>query len=212
MDGKPEPQKTFFENARDKLPEPLFTADLKHNAAGSYDFGYIDKKKYTGDIKYFPVKTADAYWGVTSDSYGVAGSTTQKKIRSIVDTGTTLNLMPEDVLSAYYKQVKGAKNDSNAGGYVFPCDAKLPDFTIGFGADGDAQSFTAVIAGKYLNYGPVQPGDTSTCFGGMQAMAPDEKLDAIYGDVFLKPVFTVFEAKTNDAARVGFAMKPGERR
>ena len=210
MNGESKPQKTFFENAREALPQPLFTADLKRQAAGSYDFGFIDPKKHNGDVKYFPAKTDDAYWGVESASYGIGSQVTQKKIRSIVDTGTTLLLMPQPVLDGYYGAVKDAKNDSSAGGYVFACDAALPDFSIGFKADG-GDEFTAIISGKYMNYGPVNPSDKSSqCFGGLQAMAADDKLDAIYGDVFLKPVFTVFEAKTNDAARLGFAMKPNE--
>ncbi|KAI5307596.1 Type I transmembrane sorting receptor, partial [Ascosphaera atra] len=45
-------QKNFFANIIDELEEPVFTASLKHNAPGSYDFGFIDKSKYTGEIKY----------------------------------------------------------------------------------------------------------------------------------------------------------------
>jgi hypothetical protein len=36
------------------LTEPVFTADLKAGAAGSYDFGFVDPDKYNGDIAYVP--------------------------------------------------------------------------------------------------------------------------------------------------------------
>ena len=210
VDGKPSPQNTYFANVRPKLPLPLFTADLKHQAAGSYDFGFIDKKKYTGDIKYFDADTSAAYWGVTSQRYGIAGQQpVDKEIKTIIDTGTTLLLMPQDVLDAYYKNVKSSRNDANLGGYVFPCSEKVPDFTIGFGKA--PNDFTATIPAKYMNFGPAVTTDPSTCFGAMQFMSASDSLQAIYGDVFLKAVFTVFEAKTDDKARLGFAMKPEAR-
>jgi aspergillopepsin I len=43
---KPEKQRTFFENIKDQLQQPLFTVSLKKNATGTYDFGYVDQKKY----------------------------------------------------------------------------------------------------------------------------------------------------------------------
>ena len=44
---KPQKQKTFFENIKDSLKEPVFTVSLKKNATGTYDFGFIDPAKYT---------------------------------------------------------------------------------------------------------------------------------------------------------------------
>ena len=44
---KPQKQRTFFENIKDSLKEPVFTVSLKKNATGTYDFGFIDPAKYT---------------------------------------------------------------------------------------------------------------------------------------------------------------------
>ena len=204
--GKADPQPTFFENVKSKLPLPLFTADLKHLGPGSYDFGFIDKTKYTGDIKYFPADSSSAYWGITSQRYAVKGQKgVEKSIKTIIDTGTTLLLMPQDVLDAYYKQVPKSRNDKNLGGYVYPCGTKLPDFEIGFGSA--PNEFTATIPSTYMDYGNANSDDPKTCFGAMQVMSIGDSLDAIYGDIFLKAVFTVFEAK-DDKPRLGFAMKP----
>jgi aspergillopepsin I len=43
---KPQKQKTFFENIKDSLKQPIFTVSLKKNSTGTYDFGFIDSNKY----------------------------------------------------------------------------------------------------------------------------------------------------------------------
>ena len=136
--------------------------DLKHQAPGSYDFGYIDKSKFSGDLKYFPADSSEAYWGIESTNYGFKGQKIDRKIKTIIDTGTTLNLVPQDVLDKYYKEVPEAKNDKDAGGYIFPCETKLPDFTIGFGSGSD--EFTATIPSKYMNFGPAKASDPTSLF------------------------------------------------
>jgi hypothetical protein len=46
---KPRQRKTWFDNVKSSLASPLFTVDFKYHAAGSYDFGFIDSKKHTGN-------------------------------------------------------------------------------------------------------------------------------------------------------------------
>ena len=153
----PDPQKTFFTNVKSSLALPLFTADLYHDQPGTFDFGTIDSTKYSGTITYVPVNNTQGFWGVTSSSYGIGSSSNmvQKEIQSIVDTGTTLLLVPKEVLEAYYKQVKGSKNSDADGGYIFPCDAKLPDFYIGF------RNYTAMVPASAINTGPAD-GDSKS--------------------------------------------------
>jgi aspergillopepsin I len=52
----PTPQNTFFQTAIDQgvIEEPVFTADLRKGAPGSYDFGFIDTTKYIEPITYVP--------------------------------------------------------------------------------------------------------------------------------------------------------------
>ena len=46
--------KTWFRSIESLLPrkQKLFTSTLKHQAPGTYDFGYIDQSKYTGTLVY----------------------------------------------------------------------------------------------------------------------------------------------------------------
>ena len=159
---KPRAQTTWFDTGvkQGAFDQNVFTADLKHNAPGTYDFGYIDDSKYTGEITYTDVDSSQGFWEFTGTGYGVGkGNFTEQSIDAIADTGTTLLLMDDDIVAAYYSQVKGAKLDSQQGGYTFPCSAKLPDFFFGFGAG------TSTIPASLMSLGAVSSG-SSSCFGG----------------------------------------------
>ncbi|KAH7025108.1 secreted aspartic proteinase precursor [Microdochium trichocladiopsis] len=191
----PTKQKTFFDNAKSALNSPLFTADLKHQAAGKYNFGYIDTAAYTGSITYVPVDTSEGFWGFTSSGYAVgSGSFKSTKTSGIADTGTTLLYLPDSVVSAYYGQIKGAGNDDSVGGYTFPCSATPPSFTFGVG------SGRITIPGSFMNFGDAGDG---SCFGGIQSS--DSIGINIYGDVALKAAFVVFSGTSSP--QLGWASK-----
>lgn len=340
----PKAQNTFFDNAMPKLSQPVFTADLKHDAEGSYNFGYIDNAAYTGDLFYVNLVNSSqqyaGFWSFESTGYAVgdgsatstsgSGSTgtgstgtgstgssstgtgstgstgtgssgtgtssgsgssqtggfggfggfggdstgssglggdsgfgdlgdlfdtlsqetgssssdstsvwagwfsklvrknkaeepraapvarsapptrqhapvtagskravslTPASITGIADTGTTLLMLPEEVVAAYYAQVDGAQDSEQEGGYVFSCDATLPDFTF---AVGDGQ---ITIPGSYINWAPVDSANTS-CYGGLQSDA-DIGI-SIFGDIALKAAFVVFDGGNK---RLGWAAK-----
>lgn len=120
---------------------------------------------------------------------------------AIADTGTTLLLLPTAIVQAYYEQVPGASNNASAGGYVFPCQAQLPDYAAQIG------SSSAVVPGSLMRFSPVDTDDFATatlCYGGIQDAAGLSF--AIYGDVFLKSQFVVFRG---DEPQLGFAPKSG---
>lgn len=119
----------------------------------------------------------------------------ESPITGIADTGTTLILLPTDIAVSYYQTVNGSSYSSSQGGYVFPCDADLPDFSFGV-ADN-----TIVVPGSYINYSPVDKTNT-TCYGGIQG---DSAIGfAIFGDVALKAAFVVFDGEKE---QLGWASK-----
>lgn len=127
----PSQQKTFFDSVKSSLALPLWTANLKKGAAGTYDFGYIDASKYSGKITYVDVNSASGFWQFTADGYGIgSASTVSSSFSAIADTGTTLMYLPSAAVTAYWNQVTGASYNSQQGGYIFPCSSTLPDFTI----------------------------------------------------------------------------------
>lgn len=183
---KPDKQKTFFGNVIESLDKPLFTVSLKHQKPGSYDFGFIDDSKHTGDIHYVPVDHSDGHWGVKVS----IGNNKLASFTAIVDTGSTLILLDDEYCKSYYDGVKGAQSSDY--GWTVPCDAELPDLDIDIGG------YTATVPGKLLNWGR-DPG-ASMCNGGLQS---NDGGSSILGDVFLKSQFVVFEG--GPSPRFGFA-------
>ncbi|KAH8886283.1 Asp-domain-containing protein [Thozetella sp. PMI_491] len=183
---QPTQQNTFFDNAKSSLNSALFTADLKHEGAGKYNFGYIDTSAYTGSITYTTVDSSQGFWGFTSK----VGSST---VKGIADTGTTLLALSDTIVNNYYSSVSSAQYNENAGGISFDCSEDLPDFQFKIG------STTFTIPAEYLNFGENEDG---SCFGGLQSDA-DVGI-SIYGDIALKAAFVVFDAGNN---RLGWANK-----
>ncbi|KAL9127012.1 MAG: hypothetical protein Q9217_004027 [Psora testacea] len=191
----PDQQKTFFDNALPSLSSPLFAVNLKKGQPGTYDFGFVDDSKHTGEITYTTVDNSRGFWGFTTSGYKVGdGSMQTENINSIADTGTSLLLLQDDVVDAYWGAVQGAQNSQSEGGYVFPCDTTLPDITF------QIEGYAAVVPGSYVNYAPAS--ESGTCYGGIQSSGGLGL--SIFGDVFLKSQFVVF---SNDGPQLGFAPK-----
>ncbi|ROV94431.1 hypothetical protein VSDG_05919 [Cytospora chrysosperma] len=202
----PVKQLTFLDKIKSSLAAPLFTANLVHGEPGSYNFGYIDATQHTGNIQYESIAPGSTYWefAVTGYRIGPAPDASNPNTgyitypwRSIADTGTSLLLVPDDVVDAYYANVTGAFYSPDFAGMLFPCAQgdNLPDFTFGIGL------FKGILPGRYVNYGNVD--DTGTnCYGGIQTQGTVNF--GIFGDVILKAQFVVFDSGNQ---RVGFANK-----
>lgn len=188
---QPQAQTTFFDSVKASLDQPLFAVALKHNTPGVYDFGFVDSSKYTGSIAYTSVDNSQGFWSFNVDGY-TAGTRSGGGFSGIADTGTTLLLLDDSIVSAYYSQVSGAKNSQTAGGYVFDCSATLPDFSVNIG------SYTATVSGSLINYGASGVG--STCLGGIQSNSGIGF--SIFGDIFLKSQYVVFDSA---GPQLGFA-------
>ncbi|KAL4771929.1 aspartic protease pep1 [Aspergillus nidulans var. acristatus] len=183
---QPKSQTTFFDSVKSQLESPLFAVTLKHQAPGSYDFGYIDQSKYTGELTYTDVNNSQGFWMFSA----TAGET---DFDAIADTGTTLIMIDQSIAEDYYSQVPFAFNNFFYGGWTFPCSAELPSFTV------TINGYDAVVPGEHIKYAPVTDG-SSTCFGGIQ---DNQGLPfSILGDVFLKSQYVVFDS---EGPQLGFA-------
>ena len=134
------------------------------------------------------------YWAVPITGFQVgAGPYQSTPWVAIVDTGTTLLLVPDAMVNAYYALVPGARFDPSWGAILYPCTQTLPTFIFGIG------SYRGTVPGHYVNYGNV---NFTHCYGGIQS---SEGIGiSIIGDILIKAQFVVFDLGSR---RVGFANK-----
>ncbi|KAK3986179.1 penicillopepsin [Cladorrhinum sp. PSN332] len=193
---KPTKQKTFFENLMPFLAEPVWTADLRKNKVGAYEFGRIDRDKFGQDLTWVEANTTEGFWQFSTSGYAVGNNETaglnlnklSETATTIADTGTTLMLVAREVSEAYYKQVPGAKNTPHLGGVTFPCGVELPDLFLDVGGAG---KYVARIRGEDINFTKLKG---NLCYGGIQ---PTTSKQQIWGDVFFRSQFVVFHGGNN---------------
>ncbi|KAF2494086.1 acid protease [Lophium mytilinum] len=197
--GAKTPQKTFFDNVMASLAQPVFTVDLESDGSGTYEFGNIDTTRFTGPLAFVAVDATNGFWQFDSPGFTINGKAQQNAAASpaIADTGTSLLLVDDAVAQAYYAQVKGAVNDPNSGGFVYPCDTTPPDFGVAIGTGG----YVANVPGDQITFAPVDATNT-TCFGGVQSNGGSSL--QIYGDTMFKSQFVVFNGGNQS---LGFAPK-----
>ncbi|KAF2032652.1 acid protease [Setomelanomma holmii] len=196
---KKTPAKTFLDNAMSQLSEPLFTADLDPDGTGVYEFGKIDTTKFEGQMAWIPVKAETGFWQFPSTKFAIGDKVFSNPQGSdaIADTGTSLLLVDQQVAEAYYSQVKGAQNNAQVGGFVYPCSATLPDMSVAIG-----DSYMAKIPGNQITFATVDKANT-TCFGGVQGNQGSGL--QIFGDTMFKAQFVAFNGGNQS---VGFGQKP----
>ncbi|KAK0667165.1 aspartic peptidase domain-containing protein [Cercophora samala] len=208
---RPTKQKTFIDNALKSLAMPLFSANIRKAEEGNYNFGFIDETEYIGNLTMIPVDAASGYWKFKGTAFSTGFNGSNSAISDIVvplehpaiaDTGTTLLMIPEAIVQAYYRQVAAAYDSKIYGGWVFPCNSTLPDLTLYIG------SYKAVIPGELINFAPADLDDPATatiCYGGVQSSRGFPF--AIYGNVFFKAHWTLFHVEEK---KLGFAPRSGD--
>ena len=188
-------QQTLLQSMAPLLDVNLFAADLKYQDVGAYHFGYVNDSSYTGAMTWQPVLPRSGFWEIFLQSIHIGGDKVWRMHNwpMVADTGTTLLLLPTDLVELYWSFVPGAYMSEVYYGYVFPCNATLPAFDFGF-----ADRWNATIPGHYFNFEAITETE---CYGGIQdSMEPF----GILGDAFLKALYVVFDMENK---RVGLAKK-----
>ncbi|EIE77055.1 hypothetical protein G6F47_004321 [Rhizopus delemar] len=163
------------------ISKPIFGVYLgkeSNGGGGEYIFGGYDSSKYSGSLTTIPVDNSNGWYGITIKGTTIGSSKVSSSFSAILDTGTTLLILPNNVASAVARSY-GA-SDNGDGTYTIDCDTssfKPLVFSIG--------SSTFEVPADSL----VFEQDGSTCYAGFGYGDYDF---AIFGDVFLKNNYVVF--------------------
>ncbi|KAM0282930.1 hypothetical protein ACHAQH_002741 [Verticillium albo-atrum] len=209
------PTPTIIETLSLHLPQGqrYIGADLRANSsAGQYTFGALPTKLFTNDVSWAAAVPDSGHWDFAVSRFRLGAMEQNVWVKrpfvATADTGTTLLMLPRNVVDVYYSAIASArKADEYGGAWVFPCADEAPDFE--FWVDEGDDGYTGLVPGAYVRYAPASDEDRDTCFGGIQDIelmmdGVDEKPDAIFGDVALKSMFVAFDI---EKGRVGFADK-----
>ncbi|KAI0786690.1 aspartic peptidase domain-containing protein [Abortiporus biennis] len=187
---------TFFENllSSGQLQEPIFSVHLARGAQDGSQvcFGCYDKKKTTGPVNWLSVVTK-TYWSVSMEgiSSGLESEnkTTATDLSAVIDTGTTLIYLPDEVAAQFYGTIPGARDaaaEYGEGFYVYPCTSTL-SVSLSF----SGTNFT--INSSDFNIGRVSEG-SEDCVGGILGLGDGFPSDlAIIGDEFLKSWYSTYD-------------------
>jgi len=182
------------------LDENVFAFYLGSGGAdGELLIGGVNSAHYTGDFTYVPLKSMTqglfGYWELDMDDIQIGGSSVSSCRKGIVDSGTSLMVLPSEDIKGLASAV-GAKVVS-----IIPPFNKEYTMTCGVGPDIDF-----IIAGKSYtltneDYALDSGGSCLFAFQGMDIPAPVGPL-AILGDVFMRAHYVKFDV---DNKRMGFA-------
>ncbi|KAF9173372.1 hypothetical protein BGX20_003380 [Mortierella sp. AD010] len=103
------------------IESPCFSVWLGRSTeggGGEYRFGGYDPERFVGELTWVPV-TEKKYWQVKCDGLFFGDVDLQSKGDVIIDTGTTLVIVPTAVAKAIHDQIPGAMYDGD-NGWIIP--------------------------------------------------------------------------------------------
>jgi len=171
----------------------IFSVYLRRTTEEPYGgeilFGGIDTSRYKGILHYVPLSEL-GYWQFEMSGVFVGNKQIDGKVNAILDTGTSLILMPQRVFDKLQEAI-GAKVDNNS--YVVSCEqAELPDVQLHIGGEKFALSPT-----NYVVW--LKTSEQTIC---TSAFMPILFNFWVLGDIFLTRFYSVYDAEAN---RIGLA-------
>jgi hypothetical protein len=157
-------------------------ADNKND--GEITFGSLDTTKFdSATLVEIPNVNTQGFWEGALDSVSVNNQDLGLQGRTaILDTGTTLMVVPAADAQTIHNQITGAKSDGQ-GGFTVPCTT-TDSVALTFGGKAFA------IDPRDIAFTPVDPNDpTGDCVSGISAGQIGGATEWLVGDVFLKNAY-----------------------
>lgn len=156
---------------------------------GQVTFGGIDQTKFSGDLTIFPNVNKKGFWEGTMNVVQVGGKTILTDRTGILDTGTTLMVLPPEDAAVVHSNIPGATSDGK-GGFRIPCTNTVK---VGLSFGGVIFEINPVD----LTFQPVGKNLAGQCLSGISVGTVGGPTQWLVGDVFLKNVYFATDV-TND--------------
>ncbi|KIM39982.1 hypothetical protein M413DRAFT_19672 [Hebeloma cylindrosporum] len=159
---------------------------------GEITFGGLDDTKFDPKtLITVPNVNQQGFWEAALDAATVDGTDTGLTGRTaILDTGTTLLVVPAADAVTLHKQIQGAQSDGQ-GGFTIPCTTNA-SVALTFGG----QEFT--IDPRDMAFQPVDPNNPQgDCISGITSGSVGGAKEWLVGDVFLKNAYFSTDTSKN---------------
>lgn len=166
-------------------------------STGEILFGGVNSGKYTGDLKTLPIiQEADGQYAefmIALTAMGESGNTgsiiNNLAVAALLDSGSSLMYLPNDITSAIYNAV-GAQYDSSQGAAFVDCSLANSESTIDFTFSGATIQVPWNELVIEIGYSNGQPA----CIIGI---SPSGGQTAVLGDTFLRSAYVVYDIANN---------------
>lgn len=188
----------------------LYLNDLNADG-GTILFGGVDRSKYSGDLVGLPVQVDADSGGFTSFTVAFTGLSVEDAsggsqltrdgitVPAILDSGTTLTYLPDDLANAILEGV-GVTTDQEFGNVV-PCELGTTDASFNFAFGGSGGPTIKVPLKEFVMPLLTQDGSVpkfndgrDACQFGIDAAGKDPIL---FGDTFLRSAYVVYDLQNN---------------
>ncbi|PLW36041.1 hypothetical protein PCANC_16101 [Puccinia coronata f. sp. avenae] len=155
---------------------------------GQITLGGIDQTKFSGNLTIFPNVNKKGFWEGAMEVQ-VGGKTILTERTGILDTGTTLMVLPAGDAATVHSNIPGAVSD-NKGGFRIPCTNTVK---VGLSFGGTVFEINPVD----MTFQPVGKNVKGLCMSGISVGTVGGPTQWLVGDVFLKNVYFATDL-TND--------------
>ncbi|KAF8475037.1 aspartic peptidase domain-containing protein [Kalaharituber pfeilii] len=185
--------------AENLISDKLFGVALSRASDGLGDgvlhFGAVDKDYFEGDLVWVPSISEYGYWEVQLEGFSRGDEQIDFQNRTvIIDTGTSLILIPEDDAIALHDNIEGLQSDGMQ--FAVPCNLN-ETIDVTFGGVKYSIPPSDWIGERLIDL----PGFCLSYIMARQILGPRTWL---FGDVFLKNVYATFDM---DNQKIGFAKR-----
>ncbi|KAG0076767.1 hypothetical protein BGZ90_008212 [Linnemannia elongata] len=163
-------------------------------SGGAVIFGGVDTTKYVGNFTWAPIIDKSS-WKIKFDGVSIAGKSLGLSGNALIDSGTSLIIVPSKVASIFHEYIPGAIEAPQVG-WILPCNTSVGDlnFTI------SGQQFR-VPAEELVVLFRI-PGYAEYCKSAIDVSSSSSDNDWILGASFLKNVYSVYDYRS---LMIGFA-------
>ncbi|RMD43474.1 hypothetical protein DV735_g1647, partial [Chaetothyriales sp. CBS 134920] len=173
-------------------------------STGTILFGGVNTAKYTGDLLTVPViQTYGDYYtlSIALTAVGVNGdniSSSSLPLAVLLDSGSTLTYLPNDIVSSIYDQVNAVYDSSSGAAYAL-CSLQDSDGYLEFNFSGQkiTVAYNELLIevsnsnGQQLTF---RNGEAACLFG----IAPADDSMSVLGDTFLRSAYVVYDLANNE--------------